>query len=197
MINSALTFFSPSTTQLDAAAEQLGDEVRRITMEALRGITADRAITGSNEPQVKFRCNIESTIIEVETKVLELRQDLQYEHANPIDKLVIEQLLTAWVQWYVSGWLLEGELIPNRTWRQNQYFLRRYQTSQAKLTKAIDQLSRIRQISPSNFHITTPEDIAERKRIQQQHDAEYQSRQLEWQKQAEEEHQREQEEDDD
>ncbi len=148
-----------------ARAEELGADIRRIALEALRGITRP-----NQEPCVAIACNIDQTIAEVESKVHAMRQEFQYEDANPFDKLVIEQLLLAWVQWYVAGWLLEGELSRDRTWRENHYFTKRYHQCQFRLSKAIDQLARIRQISGSYLILETraeKEAKAERRRQEQ------------------------------
>ena len=131
--------------------EHLGYEIRRIALEALRGIPSPKA----DEPHVPLVCDIEETIVNVEEKVAQLRRDLQYEESNTFNRLVIEQLLTAWVQWYVAGWLLEAELPADRSQGQNQYFSQRYQHCQTRLTKAIDQLAKIRQIPAGRLKLET------------------------------------------
>ena len=84
-----------------------------------------------------------------------MRADFQYRHVNSFDRLLIDQLTTAWVHWYVAGWLMDGELSINRTWRQNEYYAKRYQQCQTRLTKCLDQLARIRQIPATKLHIVT------------------------------------------
>ena len=139
----------------DQAAELLGDDVRRLTLECLRDLEAKKPNSNEDRPRVQLTCRIEQTVDDVKTKVAQLRQELQYEDANIFDRLIIEQLLSAWVQVFVASWLLDGELPSNRTWRENQYFERRYQLCHTRLAKAIDQLSKIRQIDVSCLTIET------------------------------------------
>ena len=148
-------------------SEQLSSDIRRLALESLRGLSNPDV-----GPRVTLSCNVNKTIGEVEAKVQSLRDDFQYEHANSFDKLVIDQLTTSWVHWYVAGWLLDGELAANRTHRQNQYFTQRYHQCQGRLTKAIDQLTRIRQIPNGNLHITTQEERdANSKKYREEFDA--------------------------
>ena len=153
-------------------SEQLSQEINRLALEALRGISPGPSSERQDAPRVTIRCKIDDTIAEVAAKVKSLRDELQYEHANPFDRLVIDQLTNAWVQWYVAGWLLDGELVPNRTWRENQYYALRYKQCQTRLTKAIDQLARIRQISSQALDIITPEEKAANQLRNQQQEEE-------------------------
>ncbi len=134
------------------AFKQLGEDLRHIAVEALRGIPSPDSLP-YGQPKVTVSCDIESTIAQIDVYVEELRQELQYDDANPFDKLLIEQILVAWVQWYVAGWLLDGELAQKRSWRENQYFTQRYQQCQSRLTRAIAQLSKLRLIHPCRLRI--------------------------------------------
>ena len=126
--------------------QYFGDDIRRAALESLRGISA---------PEDSTQIDVERTIADVEAKVTELRKEFQYDDSNTFNRLVIEQLLTAWVQWYVAGLLLEAELPTNRSLRQNQYLTHRYQQCQTRLTKAIDQLAKIRQIPAARLTLET------------------------------------------
>ncbi len=127
-------------------SNRLSGEIRRLALESLRCLS--NPVDG---PRVTIGCNVDRTIAEIEAKVQSLRVDFQYEETNSFEKLLIDQLTTAWVHWYVASWLLDGELTVNRTWRQNQYYGHRYQQCQTRLTKSLDQLVRIRQIRESDL----------------------------------------------
>ena len=115
---------------------ELEDEVRRLSLEALRGIEeSDRAT---------LACKVDETIVEVASKVRAMQQEFKLDTASPVERLVIEQVTTAWVQWYVAAWLLESEYCQKRSYRQNQYLERRYTRSQVRLSRAIDQLTKLR-----------------------------------------------------
>lgn len=135
--------------------KQLGENIRRVAIEALRGIPKPENAEG---PTVTLTCNIDQTIADIDAHVEALRRDFQYDEANPFDKLLIEQILVAWVQWYVASWLLDGQLAQSRSWRENQYFIQRYELCQSRLTRAIDQLARIRLINPKRLRLETQED---------------------------------------
>ncbi len=137
------------------AFRKLGEDIRRIAVEALRGIPDSDQDDG---PSVTLTCDIDQTIAEIETHVEALRKDFQYDDANPFDKLLIEQILVAWVQWYVASWLLDGQLAQKRSWRENQYFTHRHQLCQTRLTRAIDQLARLRLIHPNRLRLETQAD---------------------------------------
>ena len=163
------------------SSDQLGEAARRMAIESIRQV-ADNLDDGP--------------INQIEAKIKSMRQELQYDHANTFDQLLIEQVLTAWVQWYSACWLLDGDLVKNRTLAENNYFSRRYNQCQIRLDKAIAHLSKVRQIDQSRFHITTPEDLAERKLKRAQNEAEYESQRLKMEQEIEEEYQREQAEED-
>ncbi len=147
--------------------QYFGDDIRRAALESLRGISATE-----DKPKV----DVEQTIVDVEAKVTELRNEFQYDESNTFNRLVIEQLLTAWVQWYVAGWLLEAELPANRSQCQNQYYTQRYQQCQTRLTKAIDQLAKIRQIPAGRLKLETQAERDARAQRQLERDAEWKMR---------------------
>ena len=146
--------------------EQLSGDIRRLALESLREFAANQPLPELNDeedcsdakPRVKIFCNVEQTIAEMEAKVQSMRQDFQYELVNSFDRLLVDQLTTAWVQWYVAGWLNDGVITSSRTCRQNQYYAQRYQQCHSRLTRAIDQLARIRQIPASALCIETQAD---------------------------------------
>ncbi len=117
---------------------ELEDGIRRLSLEALRGIEASDRTT--------MACKVDETIREVTVKVRAMKRDFKLDEANAVERLVIEQVTTAWVQWYVAAWLLESEFCQKRTYRQNQYLERRYLRSQVRLARAIDQLTKVRWI---------------------------------------------------
>ena len=162
------------------APDKLGDTIRLVAISAIREV---------NE-------NYEGIVKLIESKVQTMRTELQYEHANPLDRLVIEQVLTAWVQWYIAGILFDADLSKNRSWRENQYYTKRYKECQTRLTKSIEQLAKIRQISSHDLHIITPEDIAEQNRENELFKAEYEARSLKMKQEIEEDIRREQAEED-
>ena len=157
-----------SKSQVDTIApeesEELSDDIRRIAIESLRELRQgpkenranfDGETSNNDDRQVTVFCTIDGTIAEIKEKVRKMRADFQYRHVNSFDRLLIDQLTTAWVHWYVAGWLMDGELSINRTWRQNEYYAKRYQQCQTRLTKCLDQLARIRQIPATKLHIVT------------------------------------------
>ena len=151
-------------TATSESCEQLSREIRRLALEALRGIPHPNQVTvetdgwdpADDQPQVKISCNVDDKIAAIEAKVKSMRDEFQYDLANTFDRLMIDQVTTAWVHWYVAGWLLDGELASNRSWRQNQYFDKRYHQCQSRLTRALDQLAKIRQIPSSKLQIKVP-----------------------------------------
>lgn len=149
---------------------QLGNDIRRVALEAFRSFAS--LCSADQEGQyVTTPSDVDQTITQIETQVEVMRQDFQYDEANAFDKLLIEQILVAWVQWYVASWLLDGQLAQNRTWRENQYFTQRYQQCQSRLTRSIDQLAKLRMIHPSRLMLETQADRdarAERLRIHNQ-----------------------------
>lgn len=81
---------------------------------------------------------------EVDDKIREILTTFSTESATSFEQMVTEQIATAWVQWYVASLLLDSASFAARSWRQNQYLEQRYQRCQARLSRVIDQLSRIR-----------------------------------------------------
>ncbi len=120
------------------SATELEDEVRRLSLEALRGLT------GVEHPTLV--CNVDATIAEITKKVQAIKEDFMLERSNAFDRMMLDQMTTAWVQWYVANWLLDSEDCLKRSHRQNQYLERRFSRAQVRLTKAIDQLARLRGI---------------------------------------------------
>ena len=51
--------------------------------------------------------------------------------------------------------LLEDQSPDARSWQQNQYFTQRYSLCQNRLSKAIDQLAKLRQIPSGRNHLET------------------------------------------
>jgi hypothetical protein len=160
----------PVTSQ---ECEQLSGDIRRLALESLRQFAANQASNQEDasdaQPRVKLCCNVEQTIAEMEAKVLSMRHDFQYELVNSFDRLLVDQLTTAWVQWYVAGWLNDGVFTTSRSLRQNQFYAQRYQQCHSRLTRTIDQLARIRQIPASALRLETQadkdaKDEAERRR---------------------------------
>ena len=69
----------------------LENEVRRLSLEALRGMG------GKDPANVTLGCQVDKTIEEVTARVAEMRAEFGYENAIPFEKLLIEQMSTAWV----------------------------------------------------------------------------------------------------
>ncbi len=156
--------------------QYFGDDIRRAALVVLATsrehlANRDESLRGLSTPEDKPKVDVDRTIAEVEAKVTELRQEFQYDESNTFNRLVIEQLLTAWVQWYVAGWLLEAELPTDRSQGQNQYFSQRYQQCQTRLTKAIDQLAKIRQIPVGRLKLETQAERDARAQRQLERDA--------------------------
>ena len=120
------------------SANEVEDEVRRLSLEALRGLK------GVEHPTLV--CDVDATIAEITRKVQVIKDDFRLERSNAFDRMMLDQLTTTWVQWYVANWLLDSENCLKRSYRQNQYLERRFSRAQVRLTKAIDQLARLRGI---------------------------------------------------
>ena len=110
-------------------APSFGQEVRHLTLETLRGVRG---------------CAVDQTISDVEAEVEAMRKEFSFDEASQYERLVIEQVLSAWVQWYVAGWHLESGGPDSRTERQNMYLDRKYMRSQVRLSRSIDQLAKLR-----------------------------------------------------
>ena len=116
-------------------------EIRTLVLDQLQHVG------GTGE----MRCDIEKSTKDALAYVSELRESLQYDLSSDLERIVIEQLVTAWVQWYVTGWQVGGEACWSRTPRQNEYVDLRYARSQLRYTQAIDRLVRLRCIPRGKF----------------------------------------------
>ena len=110
---------------------ELEDEIRQRSIDVLHQMGFDEAMIGKTSEQIKER---------IET----IRADFGIDKAVPFERLLIEQIATAWVQWFIANLLIDSQSMASRTWRQNQYLEQRYQRCQNRLTKSIDQLARVR-----------------------------------------------------
>jgi hypothetical protein len=115
----------------------LEDDVRRMTLSALR-----RADMG---------CDLDSEALDelhrkIGIKADLLRSDLSHPDISGIERILVEQIITAWVQWYVASWLVETVELDEKQWRRHQYLERRFVRAQTRLTKSLDQLARIRRV---------------------------------------------------
>ena len=130
--------------------ETLANNIRRVALEPLRDLHNSARTDGITIDQT-----FEETMAEVEARIQNLRQEFQYEDSNAFQRVIIEQICTAWVQWFVAGMLLEAQSPAARSWQQNQYFTQRYSLCQNRLSKAIDQLAKLRQIPSGRIHLET------------------------------------------
>lgn len=116
-------------------ALKLENEVRRLSLEVLR--------RGSVDPPTEDG-KVDEVIKDVFAKVEAMRKELNHENATAIEKLLVEQVITAWVQWFVAGWQVESIPCEDGNLRKGQYLERRYLRCQTRLSRAVDQLARIR-----------------------------------------------------
>ncbi len=109
----------------------LEDEIRQRSIDVLHQMGFDDDMIAKTSEQIKER-------------IQTIRADFGIEKAVPFERLLIEQIATAWVQWFIANLLIDSQSMASRTWRQNQYLEQRYQRCQNRLTKSIDQLARVR-----------------------------------------------------
>ncbi|HLO97730.1 MAG TPA: hypothetical protein VK171_03960 [Fimbriimonas sp.] len=83
---------------------------------------------------------------EVIDKLIELRAQFRFDESSPIEKLLIEQIMTAWVQWYIASWQVETTATDNDYHKKNIYLEKKYARCQSRLSRTIDQLSKLRTV---------------------------------------------------
>ena len=110
---------------------ELEDEIRQRSIDTLHQMGFDDAMIAKTSEQM---------IEKIET----IRTDFGIEKAVSFERLLIEQIATAWVQWFIANLLIDSQSMASRTWRQNQYLELRFNRCQNRLTKSIDQLARVR-----------------------------------------------------
>lgn len=113
----------------------LDNDVRRLALEGLQ-----RSGLGAELEEAE----IERLRLEVAAKVEAMRVEFRYEDCSAIEKLLVEQLATAWVQWYVASWQLESLSIEDGNLKRSQYLEKRYFRCQTRLSRLVDQLARVR-----------------------------------------------------
>lgn len=134
------TYTDPQTGEVHMdrdLAMKLEDDVRQVTLNSLKKAAA-------NNPEEAAK--VDQLIDEVHIRVAEMREEYSHAMSTAIESLLIEQIITAWVQWFVANRQLEAEPITAANWRQYQYLERRYQRCQTKLARTVEQLARIRSI---------------------------------------------------
>ncbi|HLO97065.1 MAG TPA: hypothetical protein VK171_00605 [Fimbriimonas sp.] len=137
-----LTMDSPPTeNELRVAEiEKISTMEHTIRMLALNGL---RRIG----PEIILQDYDQKEIIEnIHTKLIEQRQTLGYEESSMLEKMVIEQIMTLWVQWYVAGWQVEAMPYGDAYMKQNHYLERRFLRCQSRLMRGYDQLARMRAV---------------------------------------------------
>lgn len=78
--------------------------------------------------------------------IQKMRSDLGYNRSSALEKLMIEQVLTLWVQAYVVGLKLENATSGSHSIQNGIYLERRYHGAQARLTRALESLARVRSL---------------------------------------------------
>ena len=134
--------------------ETLANHIRRIALEPIRELH-----NSAQKEGIAIEQTFEETMAEVEARIQNLRQEFQYEDSNAFHRVIIEQICIAWVQWFVAGMLLDAQPPEGRSWRLNQHYTQRYNQCQLRLSRAVDQLAKLRQIPQQRIHLET---IAER-----------------------------------
>ena len=76
-----------------------------------------------------------------------MRKDFAYDHSDQIEQIIIEEILTAWVQSFVSTLIADRVFASNLSERQNVYLEKRSLRCRNRLARAIEQLARIRNLS--------------------------------------------------
>ncbi|HLO99229.1 MAG TPA: hypothetical protein VK171_11590 [Fimbriimonas sp.] len=112
----------------------LEDDVRQMTLSALGrgGDLNEEALDALHQ--------------KVASKVEVLRAELSHPEISGIERILVEQIITAWIQCYVASRLVDTLEMDEKHWRRHQYMERRYVRAQARLTKSLEQLARIRRV---------------------------------------------------
>lgn len=119
-------------------ALKLEDEIRTLALDSL--------IREGPIPPISKQ-KLQQLTTEVSAKAESLRAELTHAHVTAIETLLIEQIITAWVQWFAASYQLETANIPIDNFKLNAYLEKRYQQSQENLSNAIDHLTKIRCVS--------------------------------------------------
>lgn len=119
-------------------ALKLEDEIRTLALESL--------IREGPIPPISKQ-KLQQLTPEVSAKVESLRAELTHARVTAIETLLIEQIITSWVQWFAASYQLETAAIPIENFKLNEYLEQRCQKSQENLSNAIDQLTKIRCVS--------------------------------------------------
>ena len=144
--------------------DSITSQIQRLALEPIRDLCND-----NGNSQATIDQTFEEIVAEVEAQIQNLRQEFQVEDGNVFHRLIVEQICTAWVQWFVAGVLLDANPPDKRQWRENNYFNQRYLHCQNRLTQASDQLAKIRCIPSHKLHL---ESLAEKLAKQKERDEE-------------------------
>lgn len=85
------------------------------------------------------------------------REELGFALASGVERLLIEQILTCWVQCSVAGLRLENVSAGQRSIEEGLYLERRYDSAQARLIRSIESLARIRKLNLPNVQLNIAE----------------------------------------
>lgn len=109
--------------------------IRMLALDGLRRTGPDRTLQDYDKIEIQE---------DAHTKLIHLKEKLRYDQSSEIEKLVIEQIMTAWVQWYVAGWQVETMPMEEDQLKKNHYLERKYSRCQTRLARSLDQLARLR-----------------------------------------------------
>ncbi len=85
----------------------------------------------------------------IQYAVKAIRRDLGHEDASPIEKLLIEQIGLAWLNYHMTQWGHESVMDKGTSFKNAAYWERRLNGAHRRYIRAIEALARIRKMGVS------------------------------------------------
>ena len=99
----------------------------------------------ANSENTKRTCAIRESI---KRGITTMRKDLGFEDRSPLERLLIEQIVLAWLHYHTTQWSHEATLNGGTTMRNAQFWERRQNGAHRRYLRAVETLARIRKMGP-------------------------------------------------